>query len=178
MTRTTIFRLLLPLGALLLLALGFYFFVPRTAVLSVGQSIPEWRLKDLEGNDFFFNETRGKVLVLNFWATWCTYCREELPFLDDLAGEYEPQGLRVVSVLKDVNNFDLAREFRDERGLTLPILMDGKNELFKAFGVGGLPFSALIDRTGRIRYVHLGFDARDAGKYRAEIRALLEESEQ
>lgn len=174
MNRASIIRWLLPLCALLLLALGFYFFVPRTTVLTVGQSIPEWRLKDLEGDDFFFNETRGKVLVLNFWATWCTYCREELRFLNDLAGEYGPD-VQVVSVLKDVNNFDLARETRDRNTLTFPILLDGSNTLFKALGVNGLPFSALIDRTGRIRYVHLGFDARDAGKYRAEILALLEE---
>ena len=148
---------------------------PRKTALGLGQSFPEIRLKDLDGNAFFFTDTRGKVLLVNFWATWCGYCLEELPHLERLRGDFAADGLIVATVLEDPNNLDLARDIRTRNSLTYPILLDERNELSRKFNVRGLPFSALVDRRGTIRFMHMGFSDKDVPGYRKEIRQLLEE---
>ena len=161
---------ILAAGALLLCL------APQKPMLTIGGTLPELRFKDLDGNDFFINRTRGKVLLLNFWATWCTYCKEELPYLEEIAKERASDGLVISSVLKDTNNVDLARRIRDDSALTFPIILDQKGDLFRAFGVAGLPFTVLVDRIGTIRFIHLGFARKDLDGYRKEITLLLEEN--
>ncbi|MGE5549045.1 MAG: TlpA disulfide reductase family protein [Bacteroidota bacterium] len=158
-----------------LLAAFFLCLAPRKTFLGPGQAFPEIRLKDLDGNAFFYTDTRGKVLLVNFWATWCGYCVEELPHLERLWQDYADAGLVVTAVLEDPNNIDLARDIRARNALTYPILLDERGGLMGRFNARGLPFSALVDRRGGIRFMHLGFNEKDMPAYEKEIRQLLAE---
>lgn len=166
---------LLPALAALAAVLLLLRLAPAGVTLGVGRRLPETRMQDLDGNTFFFANTRGQVLLIAFWATWCEYCLEELPYLERLQREYAADGLTVAAVLEDVNNLDLARDIRARNSLTYPILLDERRRLSGAFRVRGLPFSAIADKSGKIRFVHVGFNVQDLQTYSEEIRQLLEE---
>ena len=144
-------------------------------VLTTGNAAPDFRLRDLRGNDFFSNRYQGRVLLINFWATWCTYCREELPLLEDFNRRYCAMGLQTVSILKDTNNIDLAMDISSKNSISYPILLDKDEELFKSFGAYALPQTVLVDRSGKIRFIHIGFNPKDEPLLEKEILRLLEE---
>jgi len=142
-------------------------------VLTVGEYVPDFRLTDLSGDYFFLNNYRGKVILLNFSATWCTYCLEELPYLEDLKQKYSKRGLIVASVFKDHNNINLIRDIKEKNQLTFPVLTDRKGGVFNGFRVRALPCTIIIDRSSSIRYIHTGFLFDDLQKYEREISSLL-----
>lgn len=150
---------------------------PKVTALAIGDQVPDFRLKDLQGNDFFWNNCRGKVVLVNFWATWCVYCREELPSLEEFNQKYGDKGLVTVSILKDANNIDQALKIKEGESITYPILLDKNEELFKRFGITSLPYTALVDHHGKIRFIHLGFAKNDLSKFEREIGQLLEEKD-
>jgi len=125
----------------------------------VSQPAPAFILADPSGYAVSLDELRGQVVLVNFWATWCDPCRAEMPELDELAREFGPQGFRVVAVnlLEDAGR---VRRFGDELNLEMPLLLDPGGEVYRAFGVEGLPSSYLVDRDGIIRDVRLGVVTR------------------
>ena len=120
---------------------------------------PLFVLADPDGITYALEDLRGQVVLVNFWATWCEPCKAEMPELDDLAREHRDAGFRVlaVNVLEDA---DSIRRFREELQLDLPLLVDRRGEVNKAYGVQGLPVSYLIDADGVIRDVRLGVVTR------------------
>jgi peroxiredoxin len=120
---------------------------------------PPFVLADPNGITYALEDLRGQVVLLNFWATWCEPCKAEMPELDDLAREYRDAGLRVlaVNVLEDVESI---RRFGEEFQLELPLLVDRRGDVNKAYSVQGLPTSYLIDADGVIRDVRLGVVTR------------------
>lgn len=159
----------------LILVLVILIFLPQKKVLKIGDPVPDFRLRDLRGNDFFSNRYQGRVMLINFWATWCTYCREELPFLESFHQKYAVRGLQTVSILKDTHNIDLALEISAKNSISFPVLLDQDEELFQSFGVNSLPQTVMVDRRGNIRFIHLGFNPQDRPKLENEIIRLLEE---
>lgn len=149
---------------------------PNKEALAIGDNLPEFRLKDLEGNEFFSNQYKGKVMLINFWATWCTYCIEEQPELQRLSEKYGGEDFQTVAMLQDDNNIDYAIQLKDKSGVTFPILIDKSKKIFDIFGVGdNLPYTLLVDRSGKIRFIHAGFSAKDIQAYEKEILQLIEE---
>lgn len=113
---------------------------------------PEFAFTDLDGNLRNVQEWDGRLLVVNFWATWCPPCREEIPLFVELQREYGARGLQLVGIA--VDEVDAVRAFAQDIGINYPILLasfDGI-DLSEAFGnrVGALPFTAVVDRAGRI----------------------------
>jgi len=141
----------------------------------VGDSVPELRFKDVSGNDYFFNDFKGKVVLINHWATWCQYCLVELPHLEQFQSEFDSEDLKIVTLLHDAENLDLAKEIIQNYELTLPVLLADDNPLFDAVESVGLPYSILLDRKGKVRFIHRGFAPADIEKYRGELKYLLDE---
>lgn len=115
-------------------------------------------LPDLSGRGQALAQWRGKVLVVNFWATWCAPCREEMPHFVRAQLDHGANGLQFVGIAAD--SADKAREFATEIGVNYPILIGGYGaiELSRALGnsVGALPFTVVLDRRGELVWTHLG----------------------
>lgn len=117
---------------------------------------PDWTLKDDEGNDVHLAELKGKVLVLDFWATWCNPCRMSMPVIDRYVKTAMPEGVRVFSVNTWENNPEKAIAFMKEMGYAMELVF-GNNDVAKAYGISGIPYICAIDRDGNIRFEAKGF---------------------
>ncbi len=123
-----------------------------------GGSMINFTLPELDGKKHALDEWRGKVILLNFWATWCPPCREEIPLLVNLQKKYGADGLQVIGVA--VDNKTAVMLYRQSAGMNYPILMgdDDTLQLVARYGnsTGSLPFSVVIDRSGSIAVRKLG----------------------
>jgi thiol-disulfide isomerase/thioredoxin len=130
---------------------------------------------DLEGNAVDLRELHGRVLVVNFWATWCEPCRDEMPSLQRLRDKLDGKSFDVLTV-----NYGESREkvaqFLGREKVELPVLLDPERESAKAWGVGGLPMTFLIDAQGRVRYSVFGERDWTAGESLALVEKLLAEA--
>lgn len=143
--------------------------------LDVGSEAPAWGAPTLEGDTIRLADLHGRVVVLNFWATWCTPCVREMPALQRLHDRLRNRGLSVVAVSIDVGAGarDAVRDFVDEFDLTFTILHDAPESVEDIFGVTGLPVTFVIDRNGRIYRKVVGAREWDAPQMASEIEALL-----
>jgi peroxiredoxin len=139
-----------------------------------GQPAPDFALKSAQGNNLRLSEYRGEVVLINFWATWCGPCRQEMPLLDDLYKRYERVGFRLLGVNIDEDS-GRAMQMADELGVSFPVLFDEKKEVSRLYQVEAMPVTLLVDREGTVRHVHLGYQPGYEDKYLTQIRALLRE---
>ncbi len=120
--------------------------------------LPAFSLPDLEGVERHGSEWREKVLVINFWATWCPPCREEIPLLIATQTEFHKQGLQIVGIA--IDELELVRDFSDVYGINFPILIGGPSAIQLSTSLGNkfgtLPFTAIFDRSGNTRYLQAG----------------------
>lgn len=113
-------------------------------------ALPETVFTDPDGGEHRLADYQGKVVLLNFWATWCAPCREEMPALDALQKELGGDDFQVVTIATGRNAPDKIDRFFEETAVTnLPVLLDPKQQLARDMGVVGLPVTVLIDREGR-----------------------------
>ena len=119
-------------------------------------------------------ELRGKVVYLDFWASWCGPCRMSFPQLEQLRHELSPRGFEVLAVNVDEFEAD-ALKFIEEIPVSYPLVRDEEGVSPRAYGILGMPTGYLIDREGVVRLVHQGFRRNDGAKLRAEIIELLGE---
>ena len=137
------------------------------------QATPALQLSDVDGRQWTLAELRGKVVLLNFWASWCEPCVEELPFLAELAAS-EPERLAVLGV-NFKESAEQIRRFPAASKVGYPILLDRSGESFKQWAGGILPTTVLIDRKGKARWRAVGaLDASDH-TFRQTLERLLKE---
>lgn len=115
---------------------------------------------------------RGKVVVLDFWASWCKPCRQSIPWLNEMRARYAEQGLVVVGVNVDAKQGDAARFLR-EVPVDFEIVYDPAGDLAERYHVGGMPASFVFDRAGKLAGHHLGFKDTDRAPYEATLQKLL-----
>lgn len=139
-----------------------------------GQMAPDFVLKSSTGENLRLSEYRGDVVMINFWATWCGPCRQEMPFLDELYARYQRVGFSLLGVNID-DDFRRAMQMIEELGVRFPILFDERKEVSKLYKVDAMPVTILLDREGTIRYVHHGYQPGVEDKYLDQIRSLLRE---
>jgi peroxiredoxin len=139
---------------------------------SVGKKAAEFALPDVNGEEVALQSFRGKVVLLNFWATWCGPCREELPELDRVQEKFRKRGFAVVAVTVD-NELENIRSFLKKYSLKLQALWDRRKKVADAYAVEKMPSSYLIDRNGVIRFVHHGYNPEALKRIEVEIDELL-----
>jgi cytochrome c biogenesis protein CcmG/thiol:disulfide interchange protein DsbE len=172
-----LWRWLIPLAAvpvLVLLAYGFRLSPRDIPSPLVGRGAPAFALATLEGAPWSLETHRGKVVVVNFWASWCyPACYEEAPVLERNWREYRERGVVVVGVdIQDKR--DAAQKFVGDFGLTFPVAQDLKGAVSVDYGVYGVPETFFVDRQGQIRVKHVGAVTDDV--FRTTVDRLLAEA--
>jgi peroxiredoxin len=160
----------------ILLGLAFSVFAATSLASSglAGQPAPDFALKSSSGKNLRLSEYRGDVVMVNFWATWCGPCRQEMPLLDELYSRYQRVGFSLLGVNID-DNSTKAMDMVSELGVNFPVLFDSRKEVSKLYQVEAMPVTVLIDREGTVRYVHHGYKPGYEDKYLDQIRSLLRE---
>ena len=139
-----------------------------------GQTAPDFALKSSSGENLRLSEYRGDVVMVNFWATWCGPCRQEMPLLDQLYSRYQRVGFTLLGVNID-DNSGKAMTMAKELGVSFPVLFDSKKEVSKLYQVDTMPATVLIDREGTVRFIHHGYKPGYENEYLDQIRSLLRE---
>lgn len=139
-----------------------------------GQVAPDFALKSSTGENLRLSEYRGNVVMINFWATWCGPCRQEMPLLDQLYARYERVGFSLLGVNID-DDSRRAMQMIEDLGISFPVLFDARKEVSKLYEVEAMPVTVLVDREGYVRYVHHGYKPGYEDKYLDQIRSLLRE---
>ena len=143
---------------------------------SKGFPAPDFRLRDMHGKAVSLSDFKGKVVLLNFWATWCGPCRVEMPAMEALYRSMQSKGLEIVAVSVDQQGTAVTRPFQEAMGLTFPILHDQDYEVGLIYGARTLPMTFAIDRRGIIRQVVFGSRDWNSPEARRGIAAVLQES--
>ncbi len=139
-----------------------------------GREAPDFALKSSTGENLRLSEYRGDVVMVNFWATWCGPCRQEMPLLEELFSRYERVGFTLLGVNID-DDPRRAVAMAQELGVTFPVVFDNTKEVSKLYDVNAMPVTVLVDKEGRVRHVHHGYKPGYEEKYLNEVRALLRE---
>jgi thiol-disulfide isomerase/thioredoxin len=135
---------------------------------------PDFTLKSNSGDNVRLLEQRGNVVLVNFWASWCGPCREEMPHLEELQQAYQDLGFTILAVNVDENPAK-ANILLDDVAVSFPILFDQDDNTSKLYDVRAMPTTVIIDRDGNQRFVHLGYKSGDEVKYQQVLKALLRE---
>lgn len=135
---------------------------------------PDFTLKSSSGENIRLAEQRGQVVMLNFWASWCGPCREEMPLLDAMNTKYGKMGFVLYGINVDADTAD-AKKVLEKVKVNYSILFDPESKLSELYKVEGMPFSVLIDKKGEIRYIHKGYVPGDEKKYAKYIMELVSE---
>lgn len=138
----------------------------------VGDIAPSFTLKDLNGNTVTMDSFKGKVVFLDFWASWCGPCKEELPELELLYKKYGKDGFEVIGVSVDKSESNIA-EFLKKRPVSFTILTNIKGDVAEAYGLPGMPTGYIIGKDGTIQHRHVGFAKAFLPVYDKEIVELL-----
>ncbi|HEY6878982.1 MAG TPA: TlpA disulfide reductase family protein [Polyangiales bacterium] len=158
----------------LALTLASAFGAPRAHAVGDGAVAPEIALKDRAGHPVKLAELKGKVVLVDFWASWCGPCREELPVLDALYKKYKERGLVIIGVGLD-RDTDKLNKFLRALPLSFPVVHDPAGAVADKYEPPKMPSSYIIDKRGLIRHVHAGFKASDKAVLEKELTALLSE---
>ncbi|UCG12596.1 MAG: TlpA family protein disulfide reductase [Deltaproteobacteria bacterium] len=136
---------------------------------------PDFRLDTLSHRRFYLNEHRGKVVVLVFWMTICTICKEEKVGLNTLHRALEPRGVVVASVCSDPENLDTVHRIARRLEIDYPILLDHGAKVSKKYSVQVLPTTVVIGPRGRLRFIRVGYSPSIMRQIRSKAESLLSE---
>ena len=139
---------------------------------ALGEVAPNFTLRDINNQNVNLADFKGKVVLLNFWATWCAPCREEMPHLNRLYEKYRAAGFVLLGVNVDddpANVLGVAGTF----GVKFPMLLDTDKQVSKLYDLATMPSTVLIDRDGKVRYLHRGYKPGTELEYDQQIRTLL-----
>jgi peroxiredoxin len=142
------------------------------AVIAPSAAAPDFTLRTLDGPNMRLAEQRGRVVMINFWATWCGPCRQEMPQLSKLYDKYRASGFVLfgVNVDDDVRN---ATEVAAKLAVSFPVLLDTDKTVSKLYDLSTMPSTVLVDRDGKVRYVHRGYLTGYEDTYERQVREML-----
>ena len=148
--------------------------VHASASVNVSEQAPDFTLKSLDGQNLRLEEYRGQVVLINFWASWCGPCRQEMPILDQLHKRYEDTGFAVLGVNVE-GEIAPAQKIVDKTNVTFPVLIDEGQSVSQMYDLEAMPSTVVVDRNGVIRYVHMGYKPGDEAKYVEIVKQLIRE---
>ncbi|QPK63972.1 TlpA family protein disulfide reductase [Methylomonas sp. LL1] len=159
------------------LALAFFLLLYGTSSFAVeeNQPVPNCSASMADSSDTLnFDNYKGKVILVDFWATWCPPCKKSMPFLNALRNQHLKEGFEIVAINVDENSED-ARQFLQSYPVDYKIAFDASGNCPGVFDVKAMPSSYLIDRTGKVRLIHLGYRDEDQSAISERVTALLAE---
>ncbi len=135
---------------------------------------PDFTLKNENGSNMRLSEFRGEVVMINFWASWCAPCRQEMPLLDELYTQYQPMGFTILGVNVEEDSTK-AKQLLKNIPVNFPVLFDNASDVSKLYNVVAMPSTVLVDRDGNIRYLHQGYKPGYEESYQQQVRELIRE---
>jgi len=142
------------------------------ASVTPSSAAPDFTLRRLEGANLRLAEQRGQVVMVNFWATWCGPCRQEMPQLNKIYEKYRASGFQLLGVNVDDDTRNAA-EVATKLGVKFPVLLDTDKRVSKLYDLSTMPSTVIIDRDGKVRYVHKGYLTGYEETYDKQVRELL-----
>jgi len=161
-------RIMLPLLGCLLLISGH-----ASAAAPQGPA-PDFALKTPSGENARLSEYRGEVVMINFWASWCAPCRQEMPLLEELYTQYQPLGFTILGVNVEQDS-SKALAMLEDIPVSFPVMLDTQSTVSKLYNVVAMPTSILVDRDGNMRYLHHGYKPGYEEEYQQQVRELIRE---
>lgn len=143
-------------------------------VAMANEQAPDFTLKSKESGNVRLSEQRGNIVMVNFWASWCGPCREELPKMEELYQEYQDMGFEILAVNVD-DQEQKAEVLLDDIAVSFPVLYDTKGEVSELYNVSAMPTTVFIDRDGKQRLLHAGYRTGDEKKYEKALKLLMRE---
>jgi peroxiredoxin len=140
----------------------------------MGGNAPDFTLKSNNGENLKLSEHQGNVVMINFWATWCGPCRQEMPALEQLYQKYKDLGFVVLGVNIDEVSSN-TKDFLAKRPVSFPVLFDNKKQVSDLYKVVAMPTTYILDRDGRLRYYHRSYKPGYELKYAEQIKTLIRE---
>ena len=165
-------RILLPLAIGCLLSAASH--KAQAGPVKVGESFPDLSRFQLEGK--LPDSLRGKIVLVDFWASWCGPCKGSFPILEELHKTYGAKGVVVLGINLDETQ-EAMRDFLAKHAVTFPVVRDAKQQVVKSVSIPTMPTSFILDGEGKVRFMHKGFHGADTQKqYVREIEELLKSS--
>ncbi len=148
--------------------------VAAPALAGLQGPAPAFSLPSRGGGVVSLAQFRGQVVMINFWASWCVPCRQEMPLLDNIYRHYSKLGFSLIGVNVEPDPKS-AEAFLGQTPVSFPVLFDTQSVVSKLYGVPGMPTTVFIDRKGNVRLVHQSYRPGDENEYLNEIRELVRE---
>jgi peroxiredoxin len=164
---------LVMLGSLVLIIAAFI--LTKQPAISkesgIGEKAPEFSLKDVNGQERKLSDFKNKVVIIDFWATWCPPCRKEIPHFISLYDQYKRQGLEIIGVAMDQNPEKVLPEFIRKNNVNYTILF-GNEKVYDSYGgIQAIPTTFILDKEGNIRKRYIGYNEKEV--FEKEIKELL-----
>ena len=139
-----------------------------------GAAAPQFSLAARGGQNVSLAQYKGQVVMLNFWASWCGPCRQEMPLLESIYKKYHRLGFTMIGVNVEPDS-NAANEWLKQTPVSFPILYDKDSKVSRMYDVAGMPSTVIIDRAGKVRVLHRGYKPGDENEYLDSIRTLVRE---
>lgn len=141
---------------------------------SLAETAPDFTLPSNQNTNIKLSEELGNVVLINFWATWCGPCRQEMPELEKLHTRYEAAGFQTLGVNVEEDSA-AAVALAKKLGVSFPVLFDTASTVSELYQVRAMPTTVLVDRNGKVRHVYKGYKPGYEDKYRQDIKSLIRE---
>ena len=164
-------------GVGMLVLLGVVILITTPSQTTLPRPAPDFLLPDMGGQAVRLSQLKGKVVLLNIWATWCGPCRKEMPTMEALARRLSGEDFVLLAVSQDVDGAVTVKPYLQEGGYTFPVLLDVQGEVGRKYGVTGYPETFIIDRQGQVVYHHIGYNDWAQSQVEETLRRLIQQGE-
>jgi peroxiredoxin len=147
---------------------------PVLAGVAPNSVAPDFTLTAQTGKPVELTQFKGQVVMLNFWASWCGPCRQEMPLLDSIYKKYNKAGFTMIGVNVEPDS-KAANDWLKQTPVSFPVGYDKDSKVSRLYDVSGMPSTVIIDRKGNLRYLHHGYKPGDESEYLNSIRSLIRE---
>lgn len=154
--------------------LGLMSFSFSVAAVSMGSQAPDFTLKSKSGKNVRLSDYRGQVVMINFWASWCGPCRQEMPLLEKMHRRYSKLGFVLLGVNVEADS-SKANAYLKDIPVSFPVLYDTNNKASKLYDVSAMPTTIILDRNGKMRFLHQGYKPGYEKDYKKQVKQLIKE---